>query len=241
LINFDFNDELNANVPTKKVEGSDEGIFHSIEITEDLFATGDDRLINYKKYYYLAIAYGYNNFKMFDPNDPLLLDGQEKPYISSRQGSKGGIKPVTFIPHPPGAEAGGTVVNASYGDQPEIIRIEGQGNGGLELEISSESIDQILATGKLDFVKYKAGFGPIDVKVIDPLNLPNGDFSLKFVDTTFDAKSGTYWSLELQASANNASKIIWSNRPIGSSDEQLILDWGISVRINDVLHPGVDS
>ena len=136
LINFTFDEDLQANVPTKMVEGSNEGIFHSFRVTEDLFAQGDNRLVNYKTYYYMAIAYGYNNFKTYNPLDPLALDGQERPYLSSRKSPSGSIEPVSAIPHPPAAESGGTVVNAQYGDQPEIIRIEGQGNGGLELELT---------------------------------------------------------------------------------------------------------
>ncbi len=52
-------------VPELKVEGSNEGIRNTFEITEDLF-TGEP-LINYETYYYSAIAYAFNEYEAFDP------------------------------------------------------------------------------------------------------------------------------------------------------------------------------
>ena len=63
LVNFTFDDGLNASVPVKMVEAANEGIQRSFRVTEDLFATAGSRLINYKTYYYIAIAYGHNEFK----------------------------------------------------------------------------------------------------------------------------------------------------------------------------------
>src|SRR5690606_17764843 len=62
----DLEDCANCYIPVLKVEGSDTGIAHSFELTEDAFAEGEDkRLVNYKSYYYLAIAYAHNNFAPF--------------------------------------------------------------------------------------------------------------------------------------------------------------------------------
>src|SRR5690606_41821840 len=57
LVNFTYDESLNANVPQEMVNGEDKGIKHSFRITRDLFATGDNRLVNHKTYYYIAIAY----------------------------------------------------------------------------------------------------------------------------------------------------------------------------------------
>jgi hypothetical protein len=42
------------------------GIVHSFRILEDQFAQGDKRLINNKKYYFVAIAYGYNEYEKYN-------------------------------------------------------------------------------------------------------------------------------------------------------------------------------
>src|SRR5262249_45758252 len=43
----------------QEVNGENIGIRHSFRITTDKFATGDNRLINHKNYFYMAIAYGF--------------------------------------------------------------------------------------------------------------------------------------------------------------------------------------
>ena len=79
IINFNFDKDLLAPVPTLMVNGKDEGISHSFQVLNDAFAQGDVRLINHKKYYFMVISYGYNNFKTYDPSDPSALDGQQLP------------------------------------------------------------------------------------------------------------------------------------------------------------------
>ena len=140
------------------VSGADLGIKHSFKITKDLFASGDNRLVNHKTYYYIAIAYGYNQFKEYDPNDPFKLDGQKVPYIASRK-MAGGTSIVSFsaIPHNPAPENGGTKANAKYGDMPQITRIEGQGNGGSNLNLTTASENAIGTNNFEDYLVYTAG------------------------------------------------------------------------------------
>ena len=59
------------------VDGENEGIRHSFKVTTDAFAQGDVRLVNHKKYYFMVLSYGHNNFKTYDPADPSALDGQQ--------------------------------------------------------------------------------------------------------------------------------------------------------------------
>jgi hypothetical protein len=43
------------------VNGKDEGLFYSLRVTEDKFAEGTDpRLVNYRRYYFMIVAYAYN-------------------------------------------------------------------------------------------------------------------------------------------------------------------------------------
>jgi hypothetical protein len=64
-------------------DASDSQIQHSFQITTDLFADADPRLINHKKYYYSVIAYAYNNWKEFNQQDE--LQGQPNPYLEGRR------------------------------------------------------------------------------------------------------------------------------------------------------------
>lgn len=181
IMNYEFDATLGAAVPKIKVEGKNEGIKHTFRITTDAFSGAN--LINFKQYYFTAVAYAYNNFKTFDPIDPNALDGQKLPYKEGRLN----IRTYTLIPHPTAMKEGGTIAQSLYGMSPEVTRIEGQGNGGNVLDLSQETIDKILAAGEdhsariaIREIKYATG-NPIGVKIIDPLNVPKGKFKVKFM------------------------------------------------------------
>ena len=108
------------------VNGNDDGIKHSFKVTQDAFAQGDLTLVNFKKYYFMVLSYGYNNYKDYDPSDPNALDGQQKPYKAGRKSVRGGsIKSYVGIPHIPVPELGGTLQLTEYGSGPKITRVEG--------------------------------------------------------------------------------------------------------------------
>lgn len=199
LVNYVFDEQLQANIPQVMVEGANEGITHSFRVTEDLFASGQSRLVNYRTYYYIAIAYATNNYKLYaqdvspDLNNPTApaSDGQKTPYLASRKTSTGGsIEAQTAIPHRTVYEEGGTVTNARYGDLVGISRWQGSGNGGNALELTQGTIDRLMSekaweTGKNPIrLDYKLGAGPITVKVIDPLNIIDASFLFKMTDDT---------------------------------------------------------
>ncbi|MFT5280351.1 MAG: hypothetical protein ACI9P8_001992, partial [Bacteroidia bacterium] len=249
LVNFTFSDELNASIPVEMVDGVNEGLQHSFQITQDQFATGDRQLVNHKKYYFMAIAYSYNNYKTYDQNDPLQLDGQKKPYLAGRKNAFGGaIDPIIAIPHKTEPEQDGTILSAQYGDGPRLTRIEGQGNGGRDISIEPQSILDILASsdGRFNEITYESGQGPVDIKVIDPKNLPNADFVFKMHDSiTLGDLSDAYWSLECIGDGcptiqGNLDNIFWADQPIGLSNgnEQLIPEWGLSVFLEQTIDPG---
>jgi len=235
LVNYTYDEELDISIPAVMVEPVgefelDEGLRRSFRVTEDLFATGDRTLVNHKKYYYIAVAYAYNQYLEYDPNDPTLLEGQKRPYLRSRiTGTGGSIESVVGIPHDPSPEADGRIFTTSYGFQPEITQIEGEGNGGTFLELTQGTVDQILASTSVDHPVYQTGAGPIGVKVIDPLNLKGGDYTLGF-DTDADEFNENGWWLE--RFADGVRDTIRSEKAIEVVREQLILDWGISVQVN---------
>ena len=62
---------------------------------------------------------------------------------------------------------------------PKLRRIEGRGNGGNVLELTEESEADVVANYTPKEVTYAGGSGPIDVKVIDPLNVKAGDYAYR--------------------------------------------------------------
>ena len=232
LINFEFDEVIGFSVPVIRVDGENRGIRHSFRIVEDAFASGGNRrLVNHKKYYYIAIAYAFNEFKEFDPNDPDLLDGQKLPYISSRLGADGGaIAPVIGIPHIPTPRFDGTVIGLPYGSSPQITKLDGRGNGNRSVDLTQASEDFIVLNGSMPNPTYREGAAPINVKVIDPLNLVDGYFKLDFENyTSIDTAS---WRIDrYDVKGGNLLESISSERTIQMNNEQLIPEWGISVQI----------
>src|SRR5690606_17542502 len=107
---------------------------------------------------------------------------QTKEFIASRKSATGKIQVYTAIPHISAPESSGTIVTSVLGDTPEITRIEGQGNGGLELDITLECEEIIIKEPYTAYdLKYRRGAGPIKVKVIDPLSIEKGTYILKFL------------------------------------------------------------
>lgn len=234
LVNYTYNDEIGGNIPQIMVQGGNEGIKHSVKITEDLFATGDKRLVNHKKYYYVAIAYAYNNFTPYsqDPNVLDGLNGQKRTYLAGRKAAGGAaITPIVVIPHIPAPEANGTTMQASYGDQPQITRVEGQGNGGLILDLTQTSLDKIMsgAPWKIDDAVYEPNKGPLQIKVIDPLKVQPGEFLVKFTNPTNATQVDN--SFHWEVSGGSLTAPIPSNESIALGDEQIIMDLGISIQI----------
>ena len=236
LINYTVDAVMGVGVPELLANGADEGIKHSFRVTEDLFAKGNTRLVNHKTYYYLIIAYGYNEFKKYDPTNALSLDGQQKPYIASRKGFDGGeIAAYAGIPHIPSPEAGGTVQNASYGDGVEITRLEGMGNGGRVLDLTVESRNEIARSNRADEVTYAAGKGPVDIKVIDPLNLIADEYELRFVKDANNRLDSATWELK----SLSTGEVYTSEESITLGYEQLFPDLGFSIDIEQYVHQTV--
>lgn len=225
LINYVYDDYVGSSVPEVMVEGTNKGIQHSFNVTEDQFATGDRKLVNFKTYYYMAVAYASNEFKEYDPNNPAQLNGQKIPYLASRKAAVGEILTFEGIPHNPTPENGGTVFSVGYGYEIPLTRIDGWGNGGNWTEISEASEAVILANGSQAELTYKAGASPVIVKVIDPLNLPSADFELYFNEDPSGNLDSSSWSL-LNI---NTGEVIESDHTINFGNEQLIPEWGISI------------
>ncbi|MFM7234489.1 MAG: T9SS C-terminal target domain-containing protein, partial [Flavobacteriales bacterium] len=136
LINYKLDATTEQIVPQLKVQGANEGVFHSLRVTTDAFALGAPQLVNHKTYYFMVIAYGYNNYADFSFT---TLGGQDETFLPSRKATLLEIPVIRAIPHNVAPENGGTIINAGYGDGVPLVRIEGTGNSKNLLNLSSKT------------------------------------------------------------------------------------------------------
>ena len=274
LVNHNYDQGLGANIPVEMVNGEDEGVVHTFRLQQDAF-TGES-FVNHETYYFLAVAYGYNEYMKYSA-DPAMqepgvigLEGQKAPYLAGRKN----IRVYTAIPH---KNVGGIVPSAEYGDQPEITRIQGQGNGGIFLEPTDEMvaafgdlqpIDTIWMYGEdttyrltsyedegypiIKQLTYEPDFGPINVKVIDPLNVVPGEYEIRFDSLYRYIKTNITGDVALPADEDTLGfmvggwrlydyrnqRILDSDTTIAVDNEQLFLDLGISVNIQQSYYAG---
>lgn len=236
IVNYTYDADLKSLVPSLEVNGENKGIAHSFKITEDLFAQSNKTLINHKKYYFIAIAYAHNNYKTFDPLLYWTLDGQKTPFLRSNVSANGPIEVKVGIPHITAVENGGTILNAEFGEIIQITRLEGAGNGGREVDISKQSE---LAVADNDSeneltLTYQKGFAPVQVRIIDPLNVKGGNYRLAFKDTIDGTLNEGFWML----TSDNSSDTIYSDFDISITSEQLIPEIGISISVSSAKNPG---
>ena len=194
LVNYEYDDASGGDVAKVKVVGIDNGIKSTFHFTQDLFSSeSSKKVVNNKTYYFLTVAYAYNEYAKYKEDEPLTsqngasFKGQKKTYLEGRKSKK-----AYGIPHTPSAENNGTFYQSVYGYGPKVTRIEGQGNGGNELELTESTVDGILASkGRMESLTYENAKGPINIKVVDPLNIPNAEFSLAFIKKNYYSNKDT--------------------------------------------------
>jgi hypothetical protein len=251
IINFIYNEDLGYSIPTLMVDGADNGIQHSFVVTQDQFTKNNDpTLVNHHTYYFMAVAYAYNNYMTYDP-ETTEGQGQKEPYLAGRKN----IKMYSAVPH---KIVNGTVINASYGDKPIITRWTGIGNGGNHIELADADVKELLTREPADeetnifgtegypiiyHPTYKRGMGPINVKIVDPLNVVATDYAIwfhDFTDRTIEhvtgdpATTGDYatkkvfkWTLKDLVTGEEFE----SDTTTELSSEKLFLERGLSVDI----------
>ncbi len=236
--------------PVERVSGLDEGIRHSFSIKEDLFATGlNKQLVNHEKYYFLVVAYSYNNYKDYDVKES---SGQRIQYCLGRLnvGPRGDGKPYVVTPRPQIYEN----VNSKYGEGLPVTRLDGLGAGGNFLRLADGMYDKILDGSFGGKVEYQPGSAPIQVKVVNPLKVKDGEYEVRFVDAIPDNNKlddPVTWTLKNLA---DPAKVIQSTGPISRFNEQIISELGISVGMvqteeagknplesNGIIGPGLEA
>jgi len=188
LVNYTKNDEFGFYEPEVKTIESNTGIQHTIVLTQDLFR--QKTFANYRPVYYLLVAYAANNFNPFDQSVANFEQNtQAQTYLSGRKN----VKVYSAIPHKPEVQNMGTTFRSEYGTGLSVRRIEGAGNGGNVLDLTSETVNEILTSplNRALHPAYEPGRGPIAATVYDPMKVKAGKFTLAFDDIL----STSSWSL----------------------------------------------
>jgi len=187
LVNYTQDNTIGGLVPKVMVDGANGGISSTFRVTEDAFSTGENRkLINHKPYYFIAVAYAYNNYLTYAPDVSPQVNaaanylGQKRPYLEGRK-----TKRAAGIPHNTSMEKDGTVMQSGYGFGPKITRIEGQGNGGNKLTLTKASEDEIVNNFFKADLTYENAEGPLNIKVVDPLNVKDANFTFRFINNAY--------------------------------------------------------
>ncbi len=252
LMNFVIDPEISDQyyIPKLMVSGANEGIKHSFVLKEDAFATGTAKqFVNYKTYYFMAVAYAYNKFDNDDIDPPGSTPAssendfdpqnagntQDVQYLESRtDGRELPIKVIAATPHPAN-DSLYVQTYAEYGTGIQLTQIEGKGNGGRELELTQESIQTILYGGNnQDFTPtYQAGKGPADLYVVNPNAIIPGNYELSLnVRDAFPAPNeslgargdSTFWQIKNVTTGD----IIYSNHSIAEYNDQLLRKYSAS-------------
>jgi hypothetical protein len=143
------------------------------------------------------------------------------------------IKTYTAIPHQIDSEKGGTIQVAEYGDGPIVRRMDGVGNGGTELELLPEEVTAIMNGNASGQPSYMGGMGPVAIKVVDPLEVKDGEYTLTFSSANANAN----W--QITDAAGNV--IVESDTTISFYNEQIVPDLGLSVAVQQAPAPGGDD
>ncbi|GLR18142.1 hypothetical protein [Portibacter lacus] len=210
----------------RKVEGQDQGIEHAFNITTDEFSTTDKNLVNHKEYYFMVLAYAYNNWDDFDPATGV---GQQMQYCEGRKN----IRVYTGVPRTLAYEN----INSFYGDGPIVTRLRGAGTGTNFLDLEEGMYEKILNNETEGRITYKRGQGPISVKVINPIELQDGKYTLEIIGGSNNSGAlddNAYW----QITREEDGRIIRSEFPINRVNEQVVNDFGFSVSVSQLGEPG---
>ena len=195
-----------------KASGTDEGLRKSFKLTVDAFT--NESLINNKKYYYRAVAYGYNNYLNFDG---ITGVGQRFQHILGRRNNN----TYTVIPRRIVTDK----LNSNYGDGPIITRLDGEGAGETFLEVTDESREAILNDTNDGKVVYEPNSSPVNVQVINPFKIVDGEYELRILDANGDDQLDSWTVTDQQGNVTN------SERSIADLNEQLLGLYGFSVTI----------
>ena len=121
----------------------------------------------------------------------------------------------------------------SQGPISNLVKLEGLGNGGNELEFTSETRTEIIYNFCSNQTSYLFDKGPIQINVINEGYLPVGqEFIFKYTPNI-----SPNWMLVNSATQDT----VFAENAVSSGIEQVISEWGLSVNIMNGINPGDDT
>ncbi|MEZ4906616.1 MAG: hypothetical protein R2771_02990 [Saprospiraceae bacterium] len=209
--------------PTLEVTGTDLGLQHVFNVTEDQFAEESKDLINHKTYYFMVLAYETNNWSEFDPSSGV---GQREPYFPGRRN----VQIYTGVPRPIEYEK----FNIDPFEGPEITRVEGLGVGDNFVNLTEQTMDDILTNNFVKDIVYEEGYGPFKVEVFNPYDIKEYEYELRLYDDDMSDNvldTTAYWTL----TNLTTGKVVNSLNKLKVPYEQVILGEGFTISINQAL------
>jgi len=207
------------------VEGADRGIFNTFNITTDAFT--DEPLVNHTDYYFLVLAYAYNNYEDWNTAEQT---GQRRPYLEGRNN----VKTYTYTPRPIVYQE----LSSAYGQEAQITRISGVGTGTNALDLVEGEHEAILDGSADGIITYETGFGPISVKVVDPLNIKDGNYRLEIIGDHNDSRNRFETPPTWKLTNLSSNEVLFSEAPIDVAAEQIAYGQGFSVSVLQAAEPG---
>ena len=108
------------------------------------------------------------------------------------------------------------------------------------MDLTDESVEKILANNVYNEVQYKNNYGPLNIKVVDPLKVKPFDYTIKLLpnETSNDVNDDTEWQLIISDEVSDEElaemgleRVTTAAMPISMTNEELFLDLGISIAI----------
>ncbi len=236
LVNYTESPDLVGNPLTPMdmtLEANNDGIRLSFRVTEDAFAEGDRRLVNNREYYFYVVAYAQNDYITFQPSQQSdQTNAQKEPYLAGRRNIGDGSKPYVAIPSRTENMRDGTNLGAEWGDLAQITRLAGVGNGSTFLKVAQETRDAIVANFFSEEIDYLPGGAPIEVKIIDPFKVRNGNYRIELNGT----EDTSTWNL-----ITDDGIVRQSSSSLTYEGEEIFFDYGFSVSISNTVSPGFNK
>lgn len=229
VVNPDANDVNRPFIWQQKLKttGDDTGFNPEFVFDEDVFATGNKTLVNGREYHFMAVAYGYNNYQDFDPQNE---SGQKALYI---QGSHN-IKSYSFSPR---------YVYGPDEQQLQVIRLSGKGNPHQFLRMENDMDEKILSPGFDGRVVYQTGHGPLVGRIVDPSKWDENYLFELFIDGTFsnnreicEYDEDAFWTLK----DVNANTVLLQNVPLHVIVEYMLDVYGFALTVHNYPSSGTD-
>lgn len=122
---------------------------------------------------------------------------------------------------------------------PKVKRLEGQGNGGVWLNLTQATVDNIVSNVRVQQPEYESGTSPIVVRVSNPADLKEYDYVLKLSPQhdQGDASlvdNNAHWTLTWYQNGNQLGSYT-SQHSIGEGVEEEIAGHGIVITVKN--HP----